>query len=443
MMNRKRVLKRYTAHLLTVLMIFSVMIAGLTVSGISKPLGFFAYGDTYPYPYAVVTKPPTAKDLTYNGSEQELVNGGIPDGGVLHYTVTTTAQNPGTPIGFSQRIPKGTDAGTYYVWYFVSADSYHTTSDIYGPVKVVIKKADNPLTLPETQNLTLTSGNGQQYVDLSGASGGIGNVAYALISQKDSSNAEVAYFSLSGSRLIAGPNTPAGTYTVVVRATAAGGSNYNSVTKDSVITVTVRGGQAGASGAAGSMIPEMTAKGKTSLTIKWTKTDNVDGYDIFLSRCDYGNMVMTPILVKTVSGNKTFVWTQKGLRKKTPYKSYVKAFVMENGNKKYVSESLMVHAFTSGGDGKYTNPKSVTVKKAKVALKEGKSFRIRASVTKLQSGKKLIGRKHAEKLRYVSSNENVATVSSSGRIKATGKGKCIVHVVAANGVGKDVKVTVN
>ena len=46
------------------------------------------------------------------------------------------------------------------------------------------------------------------------------------------------------------------------------------------------------------------------------------------------------------------------------------------------------------------------------------------------------------KLRYLSSNTKVATVSSSGKILAKAKGKCSVYVYAVNGVSKTIKVTV-
>ena len=67
-----------------------------------------------------------------------------------------------------------------------------------------------------------------------------GTVAYSVQSQKSGST-NVTYFSVNQSNgvLTAKANTPAGTYTVVVRATAAGNSNYNSGYKDSTVTVTV------------------------------------------------------------------------------------------------------------------------------------------------------------------------------------------------------------
>ena len=50
---------------------------------------------------------------------------------------------------------------------------------------------------------------------------------------------------------------------------------------------------------------------------------------------------------------------------------------------------------------------------------------------------------HAAKLRYLSTDTKVATVSKSGKITAKGKGTCTIYVYAVNGARKAVKVTVN
>jgi len=58
----------------------------------------------------------------------------------------------------------------------------------------------------------------------------------------------------------------------------------------------------------------------------------------------------------------------------------------------------------------------------------------------LPEGKKL--KEHTAVLRYESSNTEVATVNSKGKITAKGKGSCYVYVYAQNGVYKRIKVTV-
>lgn len=192
----------------------------------------------------------------------------------------------------------------------------------------------------------------------------------------------------------------------------------------------------------GSLLVKMTAKGRRSLKLTWKKVKDAEGYDIFFSRCSHGSRIRRCRKVKTIKGNKTFKWVKKGLKKNTSYKAYVRAWVKEDGNKTYISTSPLVHAYTTGGSGDYTAPKSVSVKKKKVTLTAGQTYKIRAKVRKLKKGKKLMPSTHTRKLRYMSTNKKVATVSRSGRIRARAKGSCKIYVYAANGVSKSIKVTV-
>ena len=123
--------------------------------------------------------------------------------------------------------------------------------------------------------------------------------------------------------------------------------------------------------------------------------------------------------LKTLKGNGSLSWTVKGLKKYKGYKAYVKAWKMKDGKKTYVKTSLTFHAFASGVSKKnYTNPKSVKVNQKKVTLKQGKTFKIKAKVNKVNKKKKLMPKGHAPTLRYMTSNKKVATVSKSGKIKA-------------------------
>ncbi len=143
-----------------------------------------------------------------------------------------------------------------------------------------------------------------------------------------------------------------------------------------------------------------------------------------------------------ISSSRAAVTTARILKGKA-YKAYVKAYVMKDGKKSYVKTSPTIHAYTSGGNKNYTNAKSVTVKKKSVSLKKGKTYKIKASVTKLQKGKKFMPSWHAPKLRYVSENKKIATVGKGGKITAKATGKCKVYVIAVNGARKAITVTVN
>ena len=49
---------------------------------------------------------------------------------------------------------------------------------------------------------------------------------------------------------------------------------------------------------------------------------------------------------------------------------------------------------------------------------------------------------HVRKIRWYSSDNNVAKVSRNGKITAVGGGTCTIYAVANNGVSAYVKVTV-
>ena len=83
---------------------------------------------------------PTAKNLTYSGSAQDLVNAGGATGGTMYYYVTTNNVKPDKSNLTSTSIPKKTNAGTYYVWYYVKGDDNHSDTDVKGPVTVTIGK---------------------------------------------------------------------------------------------------------------------------------------------------------------------------------------------------------------------------------------------------------------------------------------------------------------
>lgn len=79
-----------------------------------------------------LTNAPTGKNLTYNGSAQELLNkDGKTSTGTLVYSLS---QDEAT---FKSTIPTGTDANTYTVYYRVKGDDNHSDSEI-GSVKVTI-----------------------------------------------------------------------------------------------------------------------------------------------------------------------------------------------------------------------------------------------------------------------------------------------------------------
>ena len=187
---------------------------------------------------------------------------------------------------------------------------------------------------------------------------------------------------------------------------------------------------------------KMVAKGKKAMTISWPVVKNADGYDVFFARCNHHGKKIKMKKVKTFNSNTKTSYTKKGLKKGVSYKARVKAFVKVKGKKKYIMTGPLLHAYSGNGTKRYTNAKSVTVKKTSITLKKGKTYKIKATVKKVKKNKKLMPTNHARKLRYRSMNKKIATVNKYGTIKAKAKGKCIIYVYAHNGIGKLVNVTV-
>lgn len=139
----------------------------------------------------------------------------------------------------------------------------------------------------------------------------------------------------------------------------------------------------------------------------------------------------TSVLLKNLNGKK--------FDDKKNYKYQVKAYKMVDGKKIYLGSTLVYH-FVGQNNKENTNPKSVTVKTSQITLKVDKSSKIKASVQEVNKKKTFI--LHAALVRYVSSDESVATVDKNGKVTAIKKGTCKIYCVALNGKNKAVSVTV-
>ncbi len=165
---------------------------------------------------------------------------------------------------------------------------------------------------------------------------------------------------------------------------------------------------------------------KTSIKVTWSKVKKAKGYIVYGNKCGKSYKK-----IKTVKGTS---YTQKKLKKGTYYKYLIMAY---DKNNKILSTSKTLHVATTGG--KYGNYKSVKLNKTKISLKKGKTYKLKATCKK--QSKKLKVKDH-RKVKYESTNTKIATVSSSGKIKAKKKGTCYIYAYAQNGVYKKAKVTV-
>lgn len=181
---------------------------------------------------------------------------------------------------------------------------------------------------------------------------------------------------------------------------------------------------------------------KNSVSLKWNKVKNADGYKIYGNKCGKKNRYK---YIKTISNGKTTKFTQKKLKKGTYYKYIVRAYKLIDGQEVTIAASKTIHASTTGG--KYGNAKSVKIKTDKkmkskkgsytLTIKKNKKYTIKASEVK--QSKKI--KKHRV-IKFESSDASIATVNSKGSVKGIKKGTCYIYAYAQNGIYKKIKVKV-
>ena len=122
---------------------------------------------------------------------------------------------------------------------------------------------------------------------------------------------------------------------------------------------------------------------KNSVTVKWNKVKNADGYSVYGAKCGAKSKYK---VLKVVSG-KTTSYTHKKLKKGTYYKYNIVAFKYVNGVKVTLAASKKIHATTLGG--KYGVAKAVKLNKSKVKSKRARPLRLK--LLKLRRIRKLRG----------------------------------------------------
>lgn len=185
-------------------------------------------------------------------------------------------------------------------------------------------------------------------------------------------------------------------------------------------------------------LPILLATGKggnRKITISWRSYEDADGYDCYWSYCDEKRSYKKLATVKAAKDRVT----SRRLANNRRYKYFVAAYKLIDGKKVYIAKSNTLHVALK--DAKATNAKKVTVNQTNVRLKAGDTFVIRSRTRLENTNKKEL--LHAAAYRYYTSDQSVASVSKTGKIKALKSGTCVIYVVANNGVYGTIKVTVN
>ena len=175
--------------------------------------------------------------------------------------------------------------------------------------------------------------------------------------------------------------------------------------------------------------------GNRKITISWLSYEGADGYDCYWSYCDGKRSYKKLTTVKAAKDRVT----NRHLDNNRRYKYFVAAYKLIDGRKVYIAKSNPLHVALK--DAKATNAKAVTVNQTNVRLKAGDTFVVKSRTRLENTNKKEL--LHVAAYRYYTSDQSVASVSKTGKIKALKSGTCVIYVVANNGVYGTVEVTVN
>ena len=186
---------------------------------------------------------------------------------------------------------------------------------------------------------------------------------------------------------------------------------------------------------------KVTQSGST-IRITWGKVKGADGYNVYVQYCGlkFNEQSLYP-----VKGNKNSITIKKvngaKLSLTRNYKIYVTAYKNVEGKQVVLGRSITAH-IVGRLNKTSTNVKGIKLQKSSFTLKKGKTATIKGSTIKVNKARKQLSNAHAKELRFTTSDPTIATVTSAGKIKAVGKGKCTIYVYARNGYAKKVKVTV-
>lgn len=189
------------------------------------------------------------------------------------------------------------------------------------------------------------------------------------------------------------------------------------------------------------IVAKAVSKGKRAFNFTWNKVPGAHRYVVYLSFCSTKGKSNKLKKIATVKAGK-LTYRKTKLKIRFSYKFRVLAQKKVNGKFKTIAKSPIGHVFSSGYKGRFTNPKSIKVNKAKVTLKKCKTFKIKVTVKKLKPRKKMMQKSHGAIVRYLTSNSSIAIVSKAGKITAKAKGTCDIYAITQNGIWKKIKVSV-
>lgn len=182
----------------------------------------------------------------------------------------------------------------------------------------------------------------------------------------------------------------------------------------------------------------VTRYNNRALKLKWKKQKNVDGYLIYR----YDKKTKKYKHIKTIKGNNHTEYVDKKLKTNKIYRYKLVAY-KKVGNKTYKShKSDWVSAKTYKKKTKYINAgRIIGTKKLILGITESKKLKLTVKASRF--GTNVMSYPISTKLRWRSSNNAIATVDPSRKVKAgITNGTCYIYAKAHNGNEKKIKVEV-
>ena len=387
---------------------------------------------------ASVTEWPEAKfGLIANGKAQDIVTPGTAEHGEMLYALGKNSDTPPDAGAFSPSIPKGRNAGFYYVWFmaksneteYVDSEPACVVNEIITPEEAEREKRAKVIEGPKPKSNLIANGRPQELVTPGKGTQGI--MVYAL-----GKNAVTAPSAQAFSESIP-KGTGAGIYYVWYK--QKGDDGFEDT--DPLCVVVVISGSEEAS----TSVPEPEGfntcirikQSDGKLSVSWDKVDGVKKVKVYIT---YSGKKFASKADKTTNKNSVTIKKIKGkkLDQKKNFKLYLVGYDVTG---KEIGKTPTAY-FAGKDNKKYTNVKSIKLSKSSVSIAKGHSTRIKVTTKLADRKKKQFIEGHAAKIRYRSTIPGIATVDEKGKITGISTGVCHVYVYAQNGLSKKVKVTV-
>lgn len=229
-------------------------------------------------------------------------------------------------------------------------------------------------------------------------------------------------------------------YSIITKVSATD-NNYESEISEALVVTTDKSGKDEKAEAKLNMNSGFKANAsKSKVTVKWGEVEGAERYDVYAAYCKKGSKA---VKIASVDGD-TLSYVIKELDGKPidtsrNIKVYTIAYRKVGEKFKKIAKSIEAHI--AGYKNKvYSNVKEIVLNVSSKKMKTEDTFVIEAKAILKNKSKKMLD--HVADFRYVSSDENVATVDENGLVTAKRDGTCVIYVYAQNGYAKKVLVSV-